>query len=1003
MDDCELLRVYVENQSEPAFAELVGRHLPIVLATAHRLVRESQLAQDVAQTAFIHLARKAWTIRQGQSLSGWLYRATQHAAFDALRKEQRRQQRETEVMKLAETECPTPAAWEQLAPLLDEAMRHLKRGEQDALLLRFFEDKSFGEVGRILGLEERTAGQRVNRALEKLRVYFSRRGVTTTTALLASAITANAALPPAAGMATSVAGISLAHAGHGAVSAWLIKIFSMTTKTKATLAAAVVITAATISTLTQQQEIKRLQAELAAKNTPAGRPVENRAKSGALPHNLSWDIHGPLADILKKYKGADLLAAILKLVDQTPIADLAHLLDEAAACPQPEIWLSVYGAAMAKWAHADPTGALAYAEAMAPKPGILAGAAALNPVFMTWAADNPRAALAAATKLARASYRASAVNQVLSVWVQGDNPLEAISAAKSLPKGLLKSDPLTTVFQAWAQSDPAAALANVNSITSATGRRSVMNSIITNIADSDPKQAFSLLRNQPVGQQNAQLYGKVFQSWAIQDPAAALAALPGLPAGSTRAAATQSVFSSWAEQDPTAALQAVGSLTLTPERNLAQQAVVDGLAQQDPAAAAKLMEDLPPGATRNSLIASITKIWGDTDPAAALAWLSANAKGSAFTSSLPGILTNLSANDPNAALAYVSQLPQGPQRETDFGNVLGQFAKDDPASAVDWLNKNLSGDEHDAALASVVGQLAKTDPDTAATLYNQMAAGGPRDSITATVANSLAAEDTQTALAWMQNLPADTNDTVRGQVIQNIVKTWKNVDPAAAANYVQNYASDPNMAGAAGGVAYAYAQLDGPAALAWAQSLPSGATQDNAVRSTVTGMAQTDPAAAWQNAVAIAAQQDTINRQTAINGPTLRQIITAWADTDPASAAQAALNISTSGTRINSITAVATSWVQQDPAEFATWMQSLPEGPERDAAIAPYIASQAASDPAAAFKLASSVGDAAVRYNLIATSAMAWTKKDPAAAQAAVNAAPITAAQQRTILTAIRK
>ncbi len=126
MDDSELLQAYVRNQSEPAFAELVGRHLPVVLATARRLVREPHLAADVAQTVFIQLARKGWTIRKGQSLSGWLYRATQYAAFDSLRKAQRRQQRETEAMKLAETESSAPSSWEDLAPLLDEAMRQLQ-------------------------------------------------------------------------------------------------------------------------------------------------------------------------------------------------------------------------------------------------------------------------------------------------------------------------------------------------------------------------------------------------------------------------------------------------------------------------------------------------------------------------------------------------------------------------------------------------------------------------------------------------------------------------------------------------------------------------------------------------------------------------------------------------------------------------------------------------------------------------------------------------------------
>src|SRR5881392_2334840 len=75
MDDRELLREYVEKQSEGAFAELVQRHLNLVYATALRLVGDAHTAQDVAQSVFIRLARTAHSIREGNALAGWLYRA----------------------------------------------------------------------------------------------------------------------------------------------------------------------------------------------------------------------------------------------------------------------------------------------------------------------------------------------------------------------------------------------------------------------------------------------------------------------------------------------------------------------------------------------------------------------------------------------------------------------------------------------------------------------------------------------------------------------------------------------------------------------------------------------------------------------------------------------------------------------------------------------------------------------------------------------------------------
>ena len=74
-DDETLLREYVERRSERAFAELVARYLPLVHGVAARVVGERQAAQDVAQGVFIQLARKAWMVRTGGALPGWLYRA----------------------------------------------------------------------------------------------------------------------------------------------------------------------------------------------------------------------------------------------------------------------------------------------------------------------------------------------------------------------------------------------------------------------------------------------------------------------------------------------------------------------------------------------------------------------------------------------------------------------------------------------------------------------------------------------------------------------------------------------------------------------------------------------------------------------------------------------------------------------------------------------------------------------------------------------------------------
>jgi RNA polymerase sigma factor (sigma-70 family) len=224
MDDRELLRQYVAGGSHAAFAELVHRHINLVYAAALRLVREPQAAQDVAQTVFIQLARKAVSLREGNALAGWLYRATCGAAKDSLRTERRRRERESEAVKRADLETDDQALWSSLEPLLDEAMQHLDKTEQNALVLRFLEGKSLRETGHALGLSEDAAQKRVHRALEKLRLHFARHRIVVGSTLIAAAFATAATQAAPAGLSSTVSHTALAAAANVAAGASTAKI-----------------------------------------------------------------------------------------------------------------------------------------------------------------------------------------------------------------------------------------------------------------------------------------------------------------------------------------------------------------------------------------------------------------------------------------------------------------------------------------------------------------------------------------------------------------------------------------------------------------------------------------------------------------------------------------------------------------------------------------------------------------------------------------------------------
>ena len=192
MDDLQLLREYAEHRTEQAFTDLVDRHIDFVYSTALRLVRESELAEDVTQMVFIRLARKAGSLRDGTILTGWLYRTTLFIAQTALRKDWRRRKRESLAMQFSELDRDCESVWKEVAPLLEEAMGRLSQPDQEAVLLRFFAGKSLREVGDALGISDDTAQKRVGRALERMRDYLSGRGVIVPAALLGATLAAHA-------------------------------------------------------------------------------------------------------------------------------------------------------------------------------------------------------------------------------------------------------------------------------------------------------------------------------------------------------------------------------------------------------------------------------------------------------------------------------------------------------------------------------------------------------------------------------------------------------------------------------------------------------------------------------------------------------------------------------------------------------------------------------------------------------------------------------------------
>jgi RNA polymerase sigma factor (sigma-70 family) len=221
MEEAQALQEYVATGSHAAFNELVARHVDLVYASALRQVHgDAHLAEDVTQAVFMLLARKAKTLRHEMVL---VVTATRYAALDALKARSRRLKHERKAAEMATNarasasrhgaDDPAEQEWDSVAPVLDGALARLRQQDRRAILLRFYERKTFGQVGAALGVDEEAARKRVFRATLKLRSMLSHNGGLVSGVGLAAILYGKLAPAAPVGLAESIASSALAAAG----------------------------------------------------------------------------------------------------------------------------------------------------------------------------------------------------------------------------------------------------------------------------------------------------------------------------------------------------------------------------------------------------------------------------------------------------------------------------------------------------------------------------------------------------------------------------------------------------------------------------------------------------------------------------------------------------------------------------------------------------------------------------------------------------------------------
>ena len=217
LSDTQLLAGFAARRDEAAFAALVARHGPMVLAVCRGILRDQHDAEDAFQATFLVLARKAGSAWAEGQLGGWLHKVAYRIAVRASADAARRRAVERRAAEEAAVEYTRDALEDDLRPALHEEVARLPAKLRLPVVLCYLEGLTHAQAAVALRCGEATLRRRLAGARERLRLRLARRGFEPSAAALGGALAkeAGAAVPPVCAEATVRAAIRVA-AGEAA-------------------------------------------------------------------------------------------------------------------------------------------------------------------------------------------------------------------------------------------------------------------------------------------------------------------------------------------------------------------------------------------------------------------------------------------------------------------------------------------------------------------------------------------------------------------------------------------------------------------------------------------------------------------------------------------------------------------------------------------------------------------------------------------------------------------
>jgi hypothetical protein len=342
--------------------------------------------------------------------------------------------------------------------------------------------------------------------------------------------------------------------------------------------------------------------------------------------------------------------------------------------------------------------------------------------------------------------------------------------------------------------------------------------------------------------------------------------------------------------------------------------------------------------------------------------------------------------------AFVKAVPQVTGENASSGDLeeavlwmTDYYAEQNPTAALDWAKQWLLGDAQESALASIAGQLSKGSLDQALSVASALKSPEARADAMANIGSELGKTDPKKALEWAQGLK---DPTERSAAVEEVMWSMTDSDPAAAAAQVKLMNNPGLLENIGGSIAESLADKNPKEAVDWAEAIPAGAAQDEAVVGALSGWAKTDPKAA------LAYLQSKHSK----NYDATEGVFEQWATSEPTAAAAEARKLADPAQQEQAVVGVVNGWLSSSGFDAAEqWVDQLPVGRQRDVASATLVDALSVEDPQPAWDRALVIKDAQVREEAILSAFSGLAQVDADAARSALSAPGLSDAERKLL------